>query len=126
MDKDGLDEPEDEVFEEPAEDKDPNQAALPLCPHCLTPCSPHDYYCPNCGSNAPINPLATYMPLESIRFEAGLYGRLWRKCWSPETHLIERISYILFFLLFSPIFLLMGLVILVCQKLRPCKTKTTS
>jgi hypothetical protein len=123
MDNDDLDEDE---FEEPVEDDNLNREALPLCPNCLTPCSPQDYFCPSCGSNSPINPLATYMPLESIRFEAGLYGQLWRKCWRSETHLIERIAYILLFLLFLPFFLIVGLAVLLYQKTRPFKTKTTS
>lgn len=123
MDKDDFDEHEGEIFEEPSEDKDLNQEPLPLCPNCLTPCSPHDYYCPNCGSNSPINPLATYMPLESIRFEAGLYGRLWNKCWNPETEVIDRMLYMLFFLVGMPFFLVLGLAVLLSQKIKPARTK---
>ncbi|MCE5185641.1 MAG: hypothetical protein LLF76_05900 [Planctomycetaceae bacterium] len=115
----------DEIFEEPIADENPNQSGLPLCPNCLTPCSPHDYYCPNCGSNSPVNPLATYMPLQSIRFEAGVYGQLWRKCWSPQTHLLKRIAYILVFVLFVPVLLVIGLPVLLCQKPKPHKAETT-
>lgn len=115
---DNEDAGDEEIFDEPVEDEDLNQPPLPLCPNCLTPCSPRDYYCPHCGSNEALNPLASYMPFVRIRYEAGLYGRLWNKCWSPQTHLVGRIAYILFFVLFVPFLLIMGLPVLLYQKLR--------
>ena len=45
--------------------------AVPVCPNCLEPCDPLDYYCPYCDSNEAINPLASYMPYVRIRFHAG-------------------------------------------------------
>jgi hypothetical protein len=65
--------------EERKEDEaDSTQEEIPLCPNCLEPVEPRSYYCPNCGSTDAVNPLTTYMPWESIRFEYGGYGKLWR------------------------------------------------
>jgi len=55
--------------------------AQPICPECLTPCHRLQYYCDNCGSNETINPLASYMPFVRIRFNVGMYGKLWRRIW---------------------------------------------
>jgi hypothetical protein len=45
--------------------------AWPVCPKCLKPCHPLQNYCPNCDSNEVLNPLASYMPFERIRFVYG-------------------------------------------------------
>jgi hypothetical protein len=92
--------------------------AVPLCPYCLEPCDPLDNYCPNCGSNEAINPLASYMPFVDIRFSVGMVGKLWRKTWSGETSLIERVLYIALFVLFYPFILLVGLPVLICEKIK--------
>ena len=55
--------------------------AVQICPNCLEPCDPLDKYCQNCDSNDPVNPIASYMPLESIRFSTGVIGKLLRKIW---------------------------------------------
>jgi hypothetical protein len=83
--------------------------AVPVCPTCLEPCSPLDYYCPHCGSNETLNPLASYMPFVDIRFRVGMIGKLWRKTWHRRTPLLERVCYIGLFLLFVPLILLVGL-----------------
>jgi len=86
------------------------QDAVPLCPICLEPCDPRDHYCPKCGSNEAINPLASYMPFESIRFEAGMFGKLWHKAWDPRISLWTNGLYICVFILFMPIMFLMLLI----------------
>lgn len=53
--------------------------ALPLCPKCLRPCHPLQYYCNNCDSNEVINPLASYMPFVRIRFNIGIFGKMGRR-----------------------------------------------
>jgi hypothetical protein len=58
--------------------------ALPVCPNCLKPCNPLQNYCDSCGSNEVINPLTSYMPFVRIRFNIGMYGKLWRKIWGDE------------------------------------------
>jgi hypothetical protein len=52
--------------------------AQPVCMKCLRPCHPLQYYCDKCDSNDVINPLASYMPIERIRFQCGFYGDMWR------------------------------------------------
>lgn len=51
----------------------------PLCPNCLRRCHPLQYYCANCGGNEVINPLASYMPYVRIRFNVGIFIKLWRR-----------------------------------------------
>jgi hypothetical protein len=52
--------------------------AKPLCPRCLQPCHPLQYYCTNCGCNEVINPLASYIPYIRIRFNIGIFAKLCR------------------------------------------------
>jgi hypothetical protein len=85
--------------------------AVPVCPNCLEPCDPLDNYCPHCGSNEAVNPLASYMPFVDLRFRIGMIGKLWRKTWSTKTAIGQKIIYICLFLLYMPI---LFLVLLVC------------
>ena len=62
-----------------------SQGAQPVCSQCLQPGGILQYYCANCGSNDPLNPLAAYMPFVRIRFELGLIGKLWRRVLNKET-----------------------------------------
>jgi len=67
--------------------------AKPLCPHCLQPCDPLQYYCNNCDSNEAINPLAAYIPYVRIRFSAGVFGKLFRRACDRKNPLLLRIVY---------------------------------
>ena len=70
--------------------------ARPLCPRCLKPCSPLQYYCDNCASNEVINPLASYMPFVRIRFNAGMIGKLgWKILYDIEISIVYRLLLIL-------------------------------
>jgi len=80
--------------------------AVPLCPNCLEPCDPRGNYCPKCGSNEAINPLASYLP-ESISLRAGMFGKLWHKACDSNTNLGLKCFYICIFLLFMPVMFLM-------------------
>jgi hypothetical protein len=64
--------------QESSEPDDKTQESTPLCPNCLNPVDPLLYYCQACGSTDVVNPLTTYMPLPSLRFDYGGYGKLWR------------------------------------------------
>lgn len=92
--------------------------AVPVCPACLEPCSPLNYYCPHCGSNETLNPLASYMPFVDLRFRVGMIGKLWQKTWAPETALLERVCYIAMFALFVPLILVMGLPVVLYDKIK--------
>jgi hypothetical protein len=99
-----------------------DEDAVPLCPNCLEPCDPFANYCPNCGSNEVINPLASYMPFVDLRFRIGMFGKLWRKTWAPDTQRIDRGINILLLLLFCPLILLIGLPFVICEKVK-CRNK---
>ncbi|MBW8041358.1 MAG: hypothetical protein FVQ85_15340 [Planctomycetes bacterium] len=74
--------------------------ALPVCPNCLKPCNPLQNYCDSCGSNEVINPLASYMPFVRLRFNIGMYGKLWRQIWSDEdTSIILKLIFSLLLIL---------------------------
>ena len=82
----------------------------PVCPRCLQPCNPTQNYCPNCDSNEAMNPLATYMPLESIRFIAGIYGKMWRAIFlEKQTSWIRRLVYLILLFLAVPVLLIISL-----------------
>ena len=91
--------------------------AVPVCPNCLEPCNPLDYYCPHCGSNEALNPLASYMPFVDIRFRAGMIGKLWRIMWDRNTFFAARILYFLLFILFMPIIFLIASPFVIYDKL---------
>jgi hypothetical protein len=98
--------------------------AVPVCPNCLEPCNPLDNYCPNCGSNETINPLASYMPFVDLRFRIGMIGKLWRRTWSSDTEWIDRAIYIGLFILFYPVVLLIGLPYLLYEQIKRKKEKS--
>ncbi len=95
--------------------------AVPLCPQCLEPCDPLDNYCPRCGSNETINPLASYMPFVNLRFQIGMWGKLWVRCLSPQTSWPVRCFYLFLFLLTYPLFLLIALPFVMYDKLKKQK-----
>lgn len=92
--------------------------AVPVCPNCLEPCNPLDYYCPHCGSNEALNPLASYMPFVDLRFRVGMIGKLWRNTWDKRTPFLDRAIYIGLFLLFIPFLLLVGIPVVIFEKLK--------
>jgi hypothetical protein len=68
--------------------------AKPLCPRCLQPCHPLQYYCTNCGCNEAINPLTTYMPYIRIRFNIGIFIKLCYLVFGSRTTLLLRVIYV--------------------------------
>ena len=116
MDEKNVQNPDELESQQLAED------AVPLCPNCFSECNPLDFYCFNCGSNEAINPLASYMPFVKIRFETGLFGKLWRKCWHPQTPMFFRGLCIFLALLYLPFFIL-GLPFLFVDKIQDDEVK---
>jgi hypothetical protein len=80
--------------------------ATPLCLNCLKPVDPKQYYCPHCGSNEAINPLATYMPLVRIRHNYDIFITLWRKLWRRRTGSTAVIFFTFLITMFAPAMLL--------------------
>lgn len=104
---------------------EPCGAETPVCPCCLEPCSPLDFYCPHCASNEAINPLASYMPFVRIRFEVGMYGKLWNKCWyEKDVSFYKRFFFFLVFLFYAPS-LLAGLPFVLVEKFSDKRSKKT-
>ena len=84
--------------------------ARPLCPKCFVPCEPLAYYCDKCDSNDTINPLASYMPFERIRFNAGMYGKVWRRLWGgKDTSIALKIFYLFIIVMGATVLLIVGL-----------------
>jgi len=101
--------------------------AQPVCPKCFKPCNPNHNYCTNCDSNEPINPLASYMPFERIRFITGMYGKIWRGIWNPEeTSIIKTIFLLLIIILGAPILLIVGLPLLLIGKIKNTQLQKTA
>lgn len=95
--------------------------AVPVCPNCLESCNPLDYYCPHCGSNEAINPLASYLPFIDLRLRIGMIGKLWRKTWAAQTPFFDRAIYIGLIFLFFPLLLLVGIPVVIFEKLKSKK-----
>jgi hypothetical protein len=83
---------EDDELGEEGDDEFIPDDAQPLCPKCLRPCEPLQYYCGSCDSNEAINPLASYMPFVRIRFHIGMAVKAWRKTlYDKERSIIFRL-----------------------------------
>jgi len=58
------------------------------------------------------------MPLESIRFEAGFFGKMWQKIWAPDTQGIDRCINIMLLMLFCPFLLFIGFPVKIYEKMQ--------
>lgn len=92
--------------------------ARPVCKKCLKPCHPLQNYCYNCDSNDVINPLASYMPIERIRFQCGFYGDTWRVVlYGKEASIILRSLCLFLTIYFAPILIIVGLPLFLIEKI---------
>jgi hypothetical protein len=103
------------------------EGTWPVCPRCFTPCPPLQYYCPHCDSNDAINPLTPYIAFLNIRFNYDIFVTMWRKIWyDRQTFMISRLFYLLMITVFVPIFIVIGLPLLVVTKVpKPKLRKAT-
>ena len=97
--------------------------AQPICSQCLQPGGTLQYYCANCGSNDPLNPLASYMPFVRIRFTAGMFGKLWRRALNKETSMAMKVFSLLLIGLGAPVMLTVGLPFLLISKIKDDKLR---
>ncbi len=87
--------------------------ARPVCPNCFMPCHPLQNYCDSCDSNEVINPLVSYMPFVRIRFNIGMFCKLWRRvCYDKDLSIILRFFYLIIVTLGAPILTIVGLPLL--------------
>lgn len=77
---------DDNVEMEGTEDEGP---PTPLCLMCLKPVDPLAHYCPHCGNTT--GQLTPYLPFESIPWETGIWGQMWRQVESPRVSVPGRL-----------------------------------
>jgi len=98
--------------------------SVPICPKCLRECDPRTYYCAYCDSNEAIDPLASYMPFVDIRFVCGFYGKAWRKIWyDKEASAVLKLLCLVLIIYFAPILLIVGLPLLLIEKIKDARLK---
>jgi len=103
------------------------EGAWPICSRCITPCDPRENYCPNCDSNEPMNPLASYMPFVRIRFNAGMYGKVWHKISGHKNTSIAIKLFCVFVLIVgAPVLLIVGFPLLLTGKIRDPELRKSS
>jgi hypothetical protein len=104
---------------EKADDEFIPEDAWPVCSKCLKPCNPLQNYCDNCDSNEVINSLSSYMPFIRIRFNAGMFGKLWHKIWHDKnTSIIYKLFYLFLIILGAPVLLVVGVPWLLISKIK--------
>jgi hypothetical protein len=85
----------------------------PLCIRCCRPVDKLQYYCPHCGEAT--GQLTQYLPFVNIRWQATVWGRVWRQVWSHNVSFWGRILRLLMIIWQVPI-MLIGLLFGVNQK----------
>lgn len=89
----------------------------PVCVRCFRPVNPVTEFCPHCGEAC--GQYTTYLPFESIRWQAQTFGRAWRQIWSPGTSLLGRWFRLLMIILSAPIMMVGTLLVGVFWHIRP-------
>lgn len=98
--------------------------ACPICSKCLKPCHPLQNYCDNCDSNEVINPLASYIPFVRIRFNIGMFCKLWRRiCYDEQTPLMSKLSFLFLITLGAPVLTIVGLPLLLLGRISEPKLR---
>ncbi len=101
--------------------------ARPVCFKCLKPCHPLQYYCDSCDSNEVINPLASYMPFVRIRFNIGMFCKMWRRIWyDKDTSIIRKVFFLLLIIYGAPILLIVGLPLFFIGKIKEPQLRKTA
>ena len=95
------DEPQNNIREEP------------LCLSCLHPVDPLYHYCPNCGRA--VGQLTPVMPYESLRWQADIWGRMWKQLWLKDISIPGKFLRLLMIIWFAPI-ILIGIIPKLWQK----------
>ena len=76
----------------------------PVCIRCFRPVDPVAHYCPNCG--AATGQLTHYLPVESIRWQASVWGQAWRQIRYRDVSLAGRLFRLLMVVWNVPIMLI--------------------
>ncbi len=113
-------EPTDDTFEYDgveslSENLEPD--ARPVCLNCFTHCDKLQYYCHNCDSFNPVNPLAAYIPFVRLRMHIGFYCTMWRMLWyDTKVSLTFRFVLLLFMCFAMPTMFAVGIGFLIFSK----------
>ena len=110
----------DNDIENVAEDGQGGEEGNPVCPRCLAPVDPENYYCPVCGEAT--GRVTPYVPFVNIPFNYAIFGRLWRKVWYEKAGLPMKAFSLFLILLYAPI-MLIGLPFLLWEKLEGASWK---
>jgi hypothetical protein len=97
MKKMGIEEEKHDESQEPIQD-------VPVCLNCMNPVVPFYHYCPNCGFA--IGQLTPVMPYESLRWQANIWGMIWRQLWSKEVSFAGKLFRLFMIIWFVPVILL--------------------
>jgi len=94
-------------------------AERPLCPRCLTPFELEQHYCHKCGDA--VGHFTPYIPFVNIRFNYGIFGRMWHKLWRDREagFLIKGVCAVLIVVL-APV-MLVGLPFVIWE--RACRSR---
>ena len=76
----------------------------PVCIKCFQPVDPLAHYCPNCGGAT--GQFTHYLPLESIRWQASVWGQAWRQIWSRDVSIPGRLFRVIMIVWNVPIMLI--------------------
>ncbi len=76
----------------------------PVCSRCFRPVDPLAHYCPNCG--AATGQLTHYLPVESIRWQASVWGQAWRQIRYRDVSVAGRLFRLLMIVWNVPIMLI--------------------
>jgi len=85
----------------------------PLCLNCLRSVNPLYHYCPHCGRA--VGQLTPIMPYESIRWQADIWGKMWRQLWSREISFAGKL-FRFFMIIWNVPIMLVGLIPMLWQK----------
>jgi|WetSurMetagenome_2_1015567.scaffolds.fasta_scaffold455735_2 hypothetical protein len=92
----GIEEEKHDESQEPIQD-------VPVCLNCMNPVESLYHYCPNCGFA--IGQLTPVMPYESIRWQADIWGMIWRQLWSKEVSFAGKLFRLFMIIWFVPVIL---------------------
>jgi hypothetical protein len=87
-----------------ADDLEPADEGTPVCLYCLHPVGRLAHYCPHCGEA--VGQLTPYIPFVNVRWQARIWGDMWRQVWSSRFSMSGRLFRVCLIVLFAPVLLL--------------------
>ncbi len=91
----------------PIEMAEDESEGTPVCLRCFQQIDPLQYYCSNCGEAS--GQFTQYIPFVNIRWQASVWGQMWRQIWSTDVSIPGRVFRFLMIMWNAPI-MLIGLI----------------